>query len=390
MISRNFTLFSRNFTPFPAPSPSFPAPLPTPASPIITRFAAELLSFGYMANHRETVSSIFRQRYLFHLLVWIMYALLMLIDMQGYIRKRGWLFIVNPFLISLLVMIILVYGNTLLLIPRLLERRKYLLYALGILFLVVLNTLARSQIQQYFDAVVWPDEPMTIDSYFKLNIFYSLWFIVISSLLFYAQRWAEQREQVKNIQITQLQTELKYLRAQINPHFLFNGLNTIYGTIDLQNSQARNMVVQFSDLLRYNLYEAETDLVELHQEVAYLQNYVALQRARSDASLDITLDINISNGNRKIAPLLFVAFVENAFKYTTRDDRQINKIRISLQETNGRLVFVCSNSYDIDPGEPGIGLANVRRRLELLYPERHALDIRQTAGMYSVTLTLDL
>ncbi len=319
-----------------------------------------------------------------------MYALLMLIDFQGYIRKRGLLFVLSPFGISFVLMLVLVYGNALLLIPRVLQRKKYFLYVLGVLFLIALNTLARSRSQQYFDAVVWPDEPMSIADYFKWNIFYSFLFIVISSFLFYALQWTEQREQVKNIQINQLQTELKYLRAQINPHFLFNGLNTIYGTIDLANGQARNMVVQFSDLLRYNLYEADSDQVELQQEVAYLQNYVALQRARSDASLDITLDIAVGIGNRKIAPLLFVAFVENAFKYTTRDDRQANTVRIGLREANGVLVFVCSNSYDEDPGEPGIGLANVQRRLELLYPGRYSLDIHQAEGIYSVTLTLHL
>jgi len=343
-----------------------------------------------MASIKGVISYIFQRRYLFHLLVWVMYALLMLIDMQGYIRKRGWLFIINPFLISFLLMIVLVYGNTLLLIPRFLERKKYLPYALGVLFLMAMNTLARSRSQLYFDAVVWPNDPMNIEDYFKWNVFYSLWFIVISSMLFYVQRWAEQREQVRNIQITQLETELKYLRAQLNPHFLFNGLNTIYGTIDLQNSQARNMVVQFSDLLRYNLYEAETDRVELQQEVAYLQNYVALQRARSDANLSIQLSTEVGNGNLPIAPLLFVAFVENAFKYTTRDDSQMNNVLISLKEAGGQLTFDCRNSYDTTPGQSGIGLANVRRRLELLYPGRHTLDIRQHEGIYSVTLTLQL
>jgi hypothetical protein len=343
-----------------------------------------------MASIREAITYISRRRNGFHVLVWVMYALLMLIDMQGYVVKRGWLFIINPFLISFVLMLVLVYGNTMLLIPRFLEHKKHLFYGLGVLFLVALDTLVRSRSQLYFDAIVWPNDPMTIDQYFKWNIFYALWFIVISSLLFYAQRWAEQREQVRNIQITQLQTELKYLRAQLDPHFLFNGLNTIYGTIDLQNDQARNMVVQFSDLLRYNLYEAETDQVELQQEVAYLQNYVALQRARSDASLSIQLHTEVGNGNLPIAPLLFVAFVENAFKYTTRDDRQVNNVLITLKEADGRLVFICRNSYDSAPGQSGIGLTNVRRRLELLYPGRHTLDIQQREGIYSVTLTLQL
>src|SRR5581483_3271210 len=113
---------------------------------------------------------LFRRRYQFHLLVWLMYALFMLIDMQGYATKRGWFFMLTPFLISLSLMAVLVYGNFLVLIPRLLERRRYLLYGTGILFLIVLNTLLRSRSQQYFDAVVWPNDLMTIDSYFKWNL----------------------------------------------------------------------------------------------------------------------------------------------------------------------------------------------------------------------------
>lgn len=343
-----------------------------------------------MVNLKPAFSFIFQRRYWFHLLVWIMYALLIIIDMQGYVIKRGWLFLPMPFLISFGLMAILVYSNTLLLIPRLLERKRHLLYALGVIFLIVFNTLLRSKSQQYFDAIVWPDDLMAIDSYFKWNTFYASLFIIISSLLFYAQRWAKEREQLRNIQISQLETELKYLRAQLNPHFLFNGLNTIYGTIDLQNAQARNMVVQFSDLLRYNLYEADTDRVDLQQEVAYLQNYVALQQARSDASLSVDLQIDVSNGNRRIAPLLFVTFVENAFKYTTRDPQQNNRIFITLKESGGKLTFTCRNSYDTRPGAPGIGLANVRRRLELLYPDHHTLEIQQHNSIYTVTLTLDL
>ncbi|MBS1660226.1 MAG: histidine kinase [Bacteroidetes bacterium] len=343
-----------------------------------------------MVNLKPAFSFIFRRRYGFHLLIWLMYALFSLIDMQSYVIKRGWLFLVMPFLISFSLMAVLVYGNTQFLVPRLLERKRHFLYALGVIILVAINTLLRSRMQQYFDALVWPEDLMAITSYFKWNIFYALLFIMISTLLFYAQRWAEEREQVRNIQISQLETELKYLRAQLNPHFLFNGLNTIYGTIDLSNNQARNMVVQFSDLLRYNLYEADTDRVDLQQEVSYLQNYVALQRARSDASLSIDLQIDISNGNRPVAPLLFVAFIENAFKYTTRDPQQTNRILITLKEAAGKLTFTCRNAYDIQPGAPGIGLANVRRRLELLYPGRHTLDIQQSDNTYSVTLTLDL
>jgi two-component system LytT family sensor kinase len=112
----------------------------------------------------------------------------------------------------------------------------------------------------------------------------------------------------KTVQINQLETELKYLRAQVNPHFLFNGLNTIYGYIDRSNQQARDILVQFSDLLRYSLYDADVDWVDLGKEAVYLQNYVALQRARSNSNLQIELEISVEENTVKIAPLLFMAF----------------------------------------------------------------------------------
>ncbi len=168
------------------------------------------------------------------------------------------------------------------------------------------------------------------------NFIYGTCCTVITSMLYVTQKWAEQQEQVKNSQINQLQTELKYLRLQINPHFLFNGLNTVYGSIDMGNSVARNMLVQFSDLLRYNLYEADVDLIAMEKEIKHLRNFVALQKARSNDNLEVTLDINYEDGTVKVAPLIFMAFVENAFKYVSRDDQAINRIFISLKQESGK------------------------------------------------------
>jgi LytS/YehU family sensor histidine kinase len=230
---------------------------------------------------------------------------------------------------------------------------------------------------------------MTLQSYFLWNFLYAVWFLIISSLLYYTKKWAEQRQEVKNIQINQLETELKYLRSQVNPHFLFNGLNTIYGSIDKQNQQARDILLQFADLLRYNLYEADVDWVELEKETLYLQNYVALQRARSDSNLQITLDISVADKTVKIAPLIFLAFVENAFKFSTRDDNRSNNIQIRLLQSGNRIEFICSNSYDEqEPATGGIGLSNVARRLELLYRDHYTLDIKQEQSVFTVHLTL--
>jgi LytS/YehU family sensor histidine kinase len=170
---------------------------------------------------------------------------------------------------------------------------------------------------------------------------------------------------------------------------LFNGLNTVYGYIDIANSQAREMMVQFSDLLRYNLYEADVDMIALEKEIKYLRNYVALQKARSNDNVQVILKINYQDGATKIVPLIFMAFVENAFKYVSRGDSEMNSIMIELNEEAGLIDFTCKNSYDESETSPGgIGLNNAARRLELLYKDRHTLDIKKEHHMYQVHLTL--
>jgi two-component system LytT family sensor kinase len=313
----------------------------------------------------------------------------MLTEMQYYIKQKGWLFVLGPLLTSLSLMAILVYTNTLVLIPRLLQKKRMALYIIGVLVVIVLYSIGRSAAQRYWDGVVWPEDPMKIQDYIHVNFVYSWWLLLISSMLYFTQKWTEQRQQVKNIQINQLQTELKYLRSQVNPHFLFNGLNTIYGNIDIRDQRARDILLQFADLLRYNLYEADVDLVDLDKETIYLQNYVALQRARSNENMQIELDVHIENKDLKIAPLLFIPFVENAFKFSTRDDNRPNRIRIGLKQSGNRVEFTCSNTYEAQEQHGGgIGLSNVKRRLELLYKDKYTLDIRKEESIYTVTLIL--
>jgi two-component system, LytTR family, sensor kinase len=345
-----------------------------------------------MKNTYLQKKSLLKNGIIFHLLFWLMYAAFMIFgDLGDYIVRKGVLFITLPLLIYFLLMAILVYGNILFLVPQLLEKKRTVAYIGGLLVFIIGYTWFRSLNQQHWDAIVWPKEPMTVRSYFRWNALYAVWFLLISTLLFYTQKWASQQQQVRNIQITQLQTELKYLRAQVNPHFLFNGLNTIYGNIDMRDQKARDILLQFSDLLRYSLYEADTDLVHLQQEAAWLENYVALQRARSDSSLQIDLVIDIGDGYAQIAPLLFMAFVENAFKFATHDEDRVNVVSIRLAQKNGQLTFECSNTAEEqEQASGGIGLSNARRRLDLLYHDRHTLTIRQDQNSYFVQLILML
>jgi two-component system, LytTR family, sensor kinase len=283
----------------------------------------------------------------------------------------------------------LIQTNGLLLIPFLLEKKRFGLYVTGLIGLILLYSVVIVHYNGFIHGVLLHDQPIGTSDGFWDNFVYALCCTVIAAMLYVTQKWSEQHEQVRNIEINQLQTELKYLRSQINPHFLFNGLNTIYGNIEMSNRQARDITVQFSDLLRYNLYEADVDMIELEKEVKYLKNYVALQKARSNDNMHVNLKINFQNGNVKIAPLIFMAFVENAFKYVSRGDHGINSIDIELNEEEGRIKFSCKNSYDEEEHIPGgIGLNNAARRLELLYKDHYRLDIKKEHNIYQVELTL--
>ncbi|PSL49997.1 histidine kinase [Chitinophaga niastensis] len=286
---------------------------------------------------------------------------------------------------------LMILANNSLLIPYLLEKKHFGRYASGLIVLISLYTFLTSRYNRFIHDVLFHDQSIRTSAGFWDNFVYALCCTVIASMLYITQKWSEQQEQVKNSQINQLQTELKYLRSQINPHFLFNGLNTVYGYIDVSNSQARDMMVQFSDLLRYNLYEADVDMIVLEKEIKYLQNYVALQKARSNENMRVTLNVHYQNGTVKVAPLIFMAFVENAFKYVSRDDNAVNSIEIGLAEEAGRIDFTCDNSFDeAEPSAGGIGLNNTVRRLELLYKDKYQLDIKKEQNIYKVHLTLTL
>jgi two-component system LytT family sensor kinase len=132
-------------------------------------------------------------------------------------------------------------------------------------------------------------------------------------------------------------------------------------------------------------------MIDIEKEIKHLRNYVALQKARSNDNLQVELDVDYIDGSVKVAPLIFMAFVENAFKYASRDDNATNRIIISLKQQSGKIDFLCENTYDEGDTSPGgIGLINAMRRLELLYKDRYLLDIKNEDNVYRVKLTLTL
>lgn len=198
--------------------------------------------------------------------------------------------------------------------------------------------------------------------------------------------------------LDQSETGLDFLRWQINPHFLFNALNTLYGTALMEKASSTSEGIQkLGDMMRFMLHDNLLERISLTKEIAYLENYIALQRLRVQGTPDIQIEVNINDTHcdHEIAPMLLIPFVENAFKHGI-SLRSRSRITISLSCTPDKIYFDVYNTVhanraiEVEKDSMGIGLYNVRQRLALLYPDRHELNIRETATEYFVHLTIEV
>lgn len=288
---------------------------------------------------------------------------------------------------------IVVYFNIFFLIPRFALEKKWGLYILFIVLDLSFYVLAKNTHDMLLRNAI---QNHTQQHYFFESSFYNLsialFYMAFAVALQLSREWYQQREHIRKIEVEKLNTELDYLKAQINPHFLFNSINTIYFQIDKQNAIARETLSSFSEMLRYQLYECNGHEVDIEREITYLKNYVDLQRHRKDDNYTITFSHDNVQGFR-IAPLLLIPFVENAFKHVSHFSSG-NEINIHLQRVNGSFVMNVRNTCDqsgknVSPGG-GIGLKNANRRLELLYPKRYALNIKTHPTAFEVNLELKL
>lgn len=186
--------------------------------------------------------------------------------------------------------------------------------------------------------------------------------------------------------------ELTLLRKQLDPHFFFNTLNNLYGLSVEGSQRAPEMILQLSDMMRYTLYEAAAEWVPLQKELEYLRKYIALHELRYHKSVDIDLQVDLGKEEAKIAPLLLIVLLENAFKHGVEHLVDHAFLRVDLQACKQQLTFSVENNFDPseERGTAGIGLKNLRKRLDLLYPAKHHLEIQQKKDIFFAQLKLKL
>lgn len=198
---------------------------------------------------------------------------------------------------------------------------------------------------------------------------------------------------------TQLNTqnllnEMKFLKSQINPHFLFNSLNNIYTLVYIKHDHAPKMLMKLSEMLRYMLYECNADKVPIEKEICYIENYIDLQSLKTEQKQNIKTNYNVSNGGVLVPPLLFIPFIENSFKHSGVDYPEYGWVDIQLTATNKVINFKVTNSLSKVKSSSdevgGIGLENVRRQLELLYPNKYSLVAKRIKSEYKVVLKITL
>lgn len=332
---------------------------------------------------------------LHHLLIWVsVFAVWFYLRYQDYSTFEK---AFNVTFIKVADLAILVYLSNYVLIPRLLYKKKYLFFALCFITMVVVSSLVKMHV---IGRILHNPRLFDLSADPKGRIYDNIiphFFLVIAGAsikLLYDQIVLQKR--LTEIAKEKAEAELGFLKSQINPHFLFNSLNSVFFLIDKENEQARKALHKFSEMLRYQLYECNDEKIPVEKEVSYLKDYVDLQQLRLNINCSVKFNCSPDVKEFSIQPLLLIPFVENSFKHLSHfNGGQSNEVHIDISRSNGHMHFLIRNTTEGKQTtalqkEGGIGLANVKKRLELLYPDSYKLNIQQSADWFTVNLTLSV
>jgi sensor histidine kinase YesM len=336
-------------------------------------------------------------RVLIHIIFWAAYLGFFIVQSSLYYDDPDYPGIIGSLFMTMWVDIAAAYFTVYYLFPKYLFKKKYLLFALLFLLSAAVAILIQRVLLVYISYPIFWHESGKVMTFWKINPFYSFMNIYSVVGLFAAIKLFKlyfKNQQIKTeLENKNKTSELALLRTQINPHFLFNTLNNIDTLITTKPEKASEAIIKLSEIMRFTLYDADNDRVPLEKEIAFLKNFIALQQLRLKNPFFVNFDIDGKCTGKSIAPMLFIPFVENAFKHGLK--RVVAPgIEIKLNCENQTIVFEVSNHFttlDVQNKDKtsGIGLANTRKRLALLYPGKHNLTIKQKEGIFKVVLQID-
>ncbi len=343
-------------------------------------------------EHKKKLQQFFSQKVISHSLFWF-FALLILLVFEQY--NHSFFFHLSNNILKIIIWIGLVYYNQLYLIPNYLTKERVFTY-FGLLILSVLIITPIGNIISYFKYTNYPDYQFFLTrnhhSYFLINFFVA----GASTIVKIISDWLLHQRERSILETQTMQSELRFLKSQINPHFLFNTLNNLYALTLKKSDKAPEIVVKLSEMMRYMLYECNEKKVTLEKEVNYVKNYLDLEALRQGKDVEIKFEIQGEVKQQTIAPLLFIPFLENSFKHGLNHTISKGFVHIVLFIEDNDIIFHIENSKPDSiplpehPRSGGIGLVNVRRRLNILYPDHYTLSIEDQPNVYCVDLKLEL
>ncbi|MDJ1472579.1 sensor histidine kinase [Xanthocytophaga flava] len=345
----------------------------------------------YIANNRP----------LTHILFWIAYLLV-----YTGVHADGEDFFLTYFQIELQKLppaILVAYINMYLLFPLFFIQRKYVAYSLwAVVLLFIASVVGRALIERVIEPLFYADTTVVEEIFIGYLLLKSmLWFLspilLFTLVLKVFRQWVDQEQYNQEMAKEKLATELNFLKAQVQPHFLFNTLNNLYALTLQASPVAPRVVLKLSELMSYMLYDSQSDTLLLSKEISHIQNYIELEKLRYTSRLDLSLNVSGDIHDKRIAPLLLIPFVENAFKHGVSNETNQIWVTIDIKVKDNWLSVKVENSHTGDEvvsslsnNHNGLGLQNIARRLKLLYPNDHELVIKKETDRYLVDLKIKI
>lgn len=361
-----------------------------------------------MPNSKLTQSWLFKYK-LYHLPFWFLYSYFWWALASNSLSDAAHTIFFSPYFVKYLFYVIFpagaVYFNLYFLIPKYMEKGRFTEYILYLLATVICSAalivpgyyisayIYGSTVQKVYGA----NGPYPFYQLFKGDAITStISCTTLAMSIKLTKNWIQTERRHRELEKEKLETELKFLKYQFNPHFLFNSINSIFFLIHKNPDMASASLAKFSELLRHQLYECNDEQIPLSKEIAYLENFIELEKLRHNNDVEVNFKVDaIQTNHLGIAPFILMTFVENAFKHISRHTDKPNWVSVKLFVSQQQLDVFIANSNSADENSlvinyGGIGLKNVQRRLDLVYPDQYELDIKNNGEVFEVRMKLVL
>ncbi|WP_407264266.1 sensor histidine kinase [Tenacibaculum maritimum] len=330
----------------------------------------------------------------YHVLFWIGYFSFNVIRWGSYFDNYWYSFKSN--LVEFPLHIIIVYVNLYYFIPRYLLTKRYSVYIIYLLISLLLLYVIRTGLNYVLVTKnIWPEavggQQAFIINHFIAVTIGELYVVALATAIKLTVDWIYEKDKNEALKAIQLKTELEFLKAQIQPHFFFNTLNSLYALTLEKSSKAPETVLKLSEIMEYILYEAKAPTVSIHKEIRYIQNYIDLETLRHGSRVITKMQIEGNIVEDKVPPLLYLSFIENCFKHGIGEENKLVIVVLFKKTKNGNLKFKVINNCNPlvnQEQQHGIGNENIKRRLALLFKDRFSLQTMVEKNNYVVELTI--